>query len=184
MTTEQSGLSPATLRALAAEATRRSSVGWLRYGSLERARPFWYVWHENAAYLVAAGHADSAEQALPDLAAAATAAVTCRAKDTRARLVTWRAEVTVLRPGTTQWDTAVQALRTERLNATDAARLPEQWAALAVVVRLDPTGEVVEGPGQMPSGDAAAPPPDSPATTTGRRPWVIHRRKRRRPRLS
>jgi hypothetical protein len=182
--TEHPALSPATLRALAGEATRRSSVGWLRYGALDRDRPFWYVWHDGAAYLVAAAAPDSPEQVVPGLTEVATAQVICRAKDSRARLVTWTAAVTVLPPGSPEWDAAVRLLRSDRLNAAHAAGLPEQWSASAAVVRLDPTGEVLEGPGQMPDEDGAAPPPDTPASTAGRRPFVVHRRKRRRPRLS
>jgi hypothetical protein len=110
--------------------------------------------------------------------------VICRAKDSRARLISWRASVTVLTPTTAEWQEAVDVLRGERLNATNATDLPTHWAASADVVRLTPTGEIVEEPGRMPSDDGAAPPPSSPATTLRRLPWVVHRRPRHRPRLS
>ncbi|MEQ7008184.1 hypothetical protein ABN028_18600 [Actinopolymorpha sp. B17G11] len=184
--------SPEVLRALVEESTRKSSVIWLRYGDEVRARPAWHVWHDGAAYVVTAGpEADrqqgrlgEVEQHLPGLAEAETATVTCRAKDSRARLVTWRARVGHLTPRTPEWEGAAAALAGDRLNATDAAHLLERWSASDTILRLTPTGEVLEGPGRMPTDDTAVPPPDSPATTTGRLPWVVHKRARGRPRLS
>jgi hypothetical protein len=184
--------SPDVLRALVEESTRKSSVIWLRYGDLERARPAWHVWHEGAACVVVAGPDDDhlsgrpgeTEQHLPGLADADTAVVTCRAKDSRARLVTWRARVGHLTPRTPEWEATAAALAGDRLNATDAARLLERWSASDTILRLTPTGEILEEPGRMPTDDTAAPPPDSPATTTGRLPWVVHKRPRGRPRLS
>lgn len=188
--------------ALVEEACRRSSVLWLAYAGLDRPRPAWHVWSEGAAYVVAdatpaAGQAEQPEhpehpehpsarpeQALPGLAEVSEATVTCRSKDSGARLVTWRADVRRLRPGTQEWDDAVRLLRGDRLNATDAADLPARWARTAVIVRLAPSGEVLEEPGRMPGDRAAASPPGSPATTTGRLPWVVHKRPRHRPRLS
>ncbi|WP_020580219.1 hypothetical protein [Actinopolymorpha alba] len=192
---------PEVLAALVEEATRKSAVLWLDYDGLDRPRPAWHVWHDGAAYVVTersenasddapAGNAHggrtqgATEQRLPGLAAARTATVTCRSKETRARIVTWRAEVRALTPETPEWQDALKALRGERLNATDAERLPERWAATATIVRLIPTGEVLEGPGQMPTEPGAAAPPDTPALTSGRLPWVVHKRPRTRPRLS
>ncbi|SDT24509.1 hypothetical protein [Actinopolymorpha singaporensis] len=198
--------------ALVEEACRRSSVLWLDYAGLDRPRPAWHVWSEGAAYVVAENPTAAAEQpeeaenprhlartertgqpdhpvarpeqALPGLAEVTEATVTCRSKDSGARLVTWRADVRRLRPGTQEWDDAVLLLRGDRLNATDAADLPARWARTAVIVRLAPSGEVLEEPGRMPGDRAAASPPGSPATTTGRLPWVVHKRPRHRPRLS
>jgi hypothetical protein len=202
---EHSDPDQAVRTALVAEACRRSSVLWLAYAGLDRPRPAWHVWSEGAAYVVAdatpaAGQpehpelperaeqpdhpAARPEQALPGLAEVTVATVTCRSKDSGARLVTWRADVRRLRPGTQEWDDAVRLLRGDRLNATDAAGLPDRWARTAVIVRLAPSGEVLEEPGRMPGDRAAASPPGSPATTTGRLPWVVHKRPRHRPRLS
>lgn len=181
---DQARLAPDVLRALVEETTRKASVVWLRYGDLDRARAAWHVWDGDAAYVVASASDDPFEQLLPGLADARTATVTCRSKDSRARLVTWRADTARIAPGDPEWDAATTALRAQRLNASHAEPRAERWAADAVVVQLRPTGEVVEEPGRMPSDEAAAPPPSSPATTTGKLPWVIHRRPRRRPRLS
>jgi len=187
-------------RALVEEAARRSSVLWVRPDGADRARPAWHVWHDGAAYLVvarqtearpaprvaaeAASEDGASEQLVPGLAQARAATVICRAKDSRARLVTWRASVTVVAPDTPEWQQAVEVLRGERLNATNATDLPTRWSTSADVIRLTPTGEILEEPGRMPTDDGAAPPPPTPATTVRGAPWVIHRRPRHRPRLS
>ncbi|GAA2755648.1 hypothetical protein [Actinopolymorpha rutila] len=202
---ERADADRAVRAALVEEACRRSSVLWLAYAGLDRPRPAWHVWSDGAAYVVAdateaTGQTETTEQAepagtpehpaarpeqaLPGLAEATEATVTCRSKDSGARLVTWRAGVHRLRPGTDEWDQAVRLLRGDRLNTTDAAELPARWARTAVIVRLTPSGEVLEEPGRMPGDRAAASPPGSPATTTGRLPWVVHKRPRHRPRLS
>ncbi len=184
MAADQDPPRPDVAQALVREATRKSSLVWLRYAGADRARPAWHVWHGDAAYVVASRTDDDFEQLLPGLAAADSAVVTCRSKDSRARLVSWRATVERLEPGTTDWDDAAAALCGQRLNASQADPRAERWAADAVLVRLTPTGELVEEPGRMPSDEGAAPPPESSATTIGRLPWVLHKRARRRPRLS
>lgn len=172
------------LAALVEESAKKSAVLWLSYPGIDRPRPAWHVWHDGAALLVVDADDSGTEQRLPGLVEAANVTVTCRAKDGRDRLVSWRADVHRIEPGTPEWDAAGKALRGNRLNATDAASLPERWARNAAVVALRPTGEVTEYPGQMPSGEAAGPPPDSPATTRGKLPWVFGRRANRARRLS
>ena len=163
------------VRAVVDEAARRSSILWLRYGDEERARPAWHAWREGAVYVVAdarreprgEGATDGSrdvgggephdavgktrtsgtiEQCLPGLGDATSATVICRAQDTRARLVTWRATVRQLTPRSPEWEAAAVALRAERLNAADAATLLDRWAEEAVIVRMDPTGEVLDTP--------------------------------------
>lgn len=162
------------VRALVDEAVRRSSILWLRYGDEDRARPAWHIWREGAVYVVAdagatgpgpagdgqGGASDgeredgvgntrtgaTSEQLLPGLGDATSATVTCRAQESRARLVTWQATVRRLIPRSPEWEAAAVALRAERLNATDAATVIDRWAAEAVIVRMDPTGEVLESP--------------------------------------
>jgi hypothetical protein len=168
------------LAALVDEAGRKSDLLWVRFDGLDRARAVWHAWQDGAAYVVAGG----GEQPVPGLAQAAEVVVTARAKDSQARLVTWRARAEQLAPGSPEWDAAIAALRSERLNATDVENLPARWASESTITKLVPTGEVLEHPGKMPTDDEAAPPPDSPATTHGKLPWVIHRRPTRGPKLS
>jgi hypothetical protein len=47
------------------------------------------------------------------------------------------------------------------------------------VLRLTPTGELVEAGGSLPTASQAAPAPPSPARTPTRIPKTLHRRRRR-----
>lgn len=165
--------------ALVGEAMKRSALCWLSYYGSERPRPAWHVWADGVAYVVSGGP----EQPLPGIMAAGRVVVTARAKESRARLVSWVATAETLQPWTDEWREAVEALRPERLNATAGEALADVWAAESTVTKLTPTGELTEQPEDYPSGSLAAPPPDSPATTRGPTPWVAHRRPRRAPRL-
>lgn len=180
MTTDPS---PELLTALVEEAVKKSSVLWLSYPGADRPRPAWHVWQDGAVLLVIDAGDHGAEQQLPGLADADEVTVTCRAKDSRDRLIGWRAAVRRIAPDSAEWDPACKALRSARLNATEAASLPERWATEAVVLALRPTGHILEHPGRMPSDEAAAAPPDSPATTRGLLPWVLGRRANRTRRL-
>jgi hypothetical protein len=164
------------LLALVAEACRRSKLVWISVLG-RRPAPAWHVWLDGAAYVV---HG-RAEQPLPDLdSGATTALVTVRSKDKGGRLVTWAAQVTDLAVGSPEWDAAVAALHTERLNARDGEEQPARWARECRITRLQPTGEVREAPGAMPEDSGASPPPPTPATTRGPLPFVVGPRARRR----
>jgi hypothetical protein len=169
----------AQLQALVAEAMKRSALCWVAYPGSDRSWPVWHAWHDGAAYVVCGGP----EQPLPGIQALPQVVVTARAKDSRARLVTWVADVAVEEPGTESWQAAADLLKAERLNAPQSDTVIEVWAAESTIVRLTPTDEVTEYPGAYPTGSLAAAPVESPATTLGKLPWVAHRRARRAPRL-
>lgn len=172
--------------ALIAELGKKTGVCWLRYDTPDepegqgRPRPAWHVWHDDALLVVAGG----AEQPLPDLEDAARVEVTMRSKENGGRLVTWVGVPSVIRPGDDRWDEASAALVADRLNLEDLGTAADDWAARSVVVRIEPTAEVVEDPATLDDGPLTAPPPSSPATTRGALPRVLHRRKRGRPDLS
>lgn len=157
---------------IVAEAARRSSVAWV---GLDGARPkaVWYLWHDGACWLVTAGGAAAAEPAEVDRSGAldpaaavatagpaaaveqqlkgahtaTTALVALRSKERQGGLiVTFLAAVSRVTPGTTEWDQVVPLLHAARLNAADGERQPARWARSATVLRLVPTGEVVEPP--------------------------------------
>jgi hypothetical protein len=167
--------------ALVAEATKKAGLVWLQIGSSPYARAAWHVWLDGAAYVVYGG----AEQPLPGLESADRVVVTVPSKDKGGRLVTWVARPHLVEPGSAQWDTAAPALHAKRLNAPDGEQQPARWARESRIVRLEPTGEVLERPGAMPTRSQAAPPRPSRATTLGPLPFVIGRatgrRRRRRP---
>jgi hypothetical protein len=64
-----------------------------------------------------------------------------------------------------------------RLNLTDAAGAEERWAGSCTVLRLAPTGEVVEAGSTLPTASLAGPPPPSSARTSTRVPYTLGRRR-------
>lgn len=172
--------------ALIAELAKKTGVCWLRYDEPDRAagagpsRAAWHVWYDDALHLVAGGK----EQPLPGLADVDRVEVTMRSKENGGRLLTWVGRPSVVRPGDEAWDPVTDALVSDRLNLEDLSTTKDEWATHSVVVRVDPTGELLEEPGSLSSGDHSAPPPPTAATTRGVLPRVLHRRKRDRPQLS
>ena len=189
--------------ALIAELAKKTGVCWLRYdvpadtydaqgrpisdahpsdadeqGPAPRAA--WHVWLDDALYLVSGGE----EQHLPGIDKVDRVEVIMRSKENGGRLVTWVGRASVVRPDDELWEPATTALVSERLNLDDLAAAAAEWAARSVVTRIVPTGEVLEEPGRLSDASHAAPPPPTGAITRGRLPKVLHRRVRRRPKLS
>jgi hypothetical protein len=165
--------------ALVAEACAKSALVWLRAPGDQRSHAAWHVWAEGAVCLVTGG----AEQLLtdaPDLTDGSEVDVLVRSKDNGARLVAFRTAVSEVAPGTPEWDTVVPLLHAKRLNPPDGEEQPARWARESRVLRLVPTGQVLEQPGHLPSRSHAAEPPPSPAATRGALPFVVGRRARRR----
>ena len=170
--------SPAFTSALIAELGKKTGVSWLHYGDATHAA--WHVWVDEALCLVAGGE----EQPLPGIGDADRVEVTMRSKDNGGRLLTWVGRVSVVRPSDELWEPVTAALVADRLNLPDLAAAAGQWAQHSVVVRIVPTGEILEEPGRLSDGPHLAPPPPTEATTRRGLPWVLHRRLTRRPRLS
>jgi len=164
--------------ALIAELGKKTGVCWLRFGGPRRAA--WHTWYDDALHLVAGG----TEQPLEDLAEADRVEVTMRSKEHGGRLVTWVGAVSVVGPDDPRWDEITSALVADRLNVPDLGRVKDDWAAHSVVVRVEPTGELLEQPGALSDDAHLATPPATEATTRGVLPRVLHRRQRRRPDLS
>ncbi|HZB48160.1 MAG TPA: hypothetical protein VE547_03625 [Mycobacteriales bacterium] len=166
---------PAPVPPLVVEATKKAGLVWLTVAG-QRPAPAWLLWRDPAAYVVTGG----GEQPLPGLAGAAECDVTVRSGDNGGRIVTWRARVDRVEPGGAEWGEVVPALLTARLNLRDAADAEQRWATSGAVLRLTPTGELVEAGGSLPSGSLAAAAPPSPARTPTRVPTTLHRRPRAR----
>ena len=164
--------------ALVAELAKKTGVCWLRYAG--RTHAVWHAWAGDALCLVSGGD----EQPLPDLEDGARVEVVMRSKDNGGRLVTWVGTASVVQPGSEQWGRVTGALVPGRLNAPDLTTAAEGWARTSVVHRVVPTGELVEAPGDLSDTDHRATPVGSPATTRGPLPRILHRRVKRRPKLS
>lgn len=119
---------------LIAEATKRSGVVWVSADGQDPAL-LWHLWHDDALYLVGGGR----EQELPPLADRAVVVVRSKASQSD-RVVTWRAAVEPVLPGTPAWDEVVPLLAAERLNADSVEDLPARWARDSTVLRLTPLG--------------------------------------------
>jgi hypothetical protein len=165
-------------RALVGEACRKSSMLWLRAESGTRDMATWHVWIDGAAYVVSGG----LEQQVPVFAELTDDRVvaTVRSKDTGGRLVSWVGRVSQVAPDDEAWDTVVTELHAKRLNSPDGEEQPARWARESVVTRIEPTGELLESPGNLSDGSHVAEPPTSPATTRGALPFTIGKTPRRR----
>jgi hypothetical protein len=163
---------------LVVEATKKSGLVWIAVPGQPRPVAAWHLWRDDAAYLVTG----PGEQALPGLADSVTCDVIVRSTDKGSRVVTWRAAVSRVDPGSPAWADAVPALLAARLNLPDAADAEQRWASTCAVLRLAPTGELVEAGPTLPSASLAAPPPPSPARTPTRVPFTVGWRRRRRSR--
>lgn len=161
--------------ALVAEACRRSPLVWVRAGH-GRAQPVWSVWQDDALLIIVGGE----EQPDPVPEDVEEVDVAVRSKTAQSRLVTFRARVEVLSLADERWTTAAEALKAERLNARHADTLVDRWAASSRILRLVPTGTVLEEPGHYDDSTGAMPPAPSTAVTVVRHPFHLGRRPRRR----
>ncbi|WP_270888355.1 hypothetical protein [Pedococcus sp. 5OH_020] len=162
---------PLNITALFAEAASKSGLMWVQPPH-ERAWPFWHAWAQDTVFVVSG----PGEQMLPFLPE--DVLVLVRSKDTGGRLLTVHARVQEIRAGDELWETATEALKAGRLNATDD--MVQRWSRECTVRALRPYGAPLEAPGAYSTTSGAAAVPPSDATTTGRRPWHWRGRPRRR----
>jgi hypothetical protein len=166
---------PDPTAALVAEACQRSDLLWV-HGPARRAQPVWHAWHDGAVLLVVGGE----EQPDPVPAGATEVEVSARSKEAQTRLVTFTAAVEEPAPGTQEWADAAGWLKAARLNAQDPDPLLERWAASSRILRLTPTGQTSERPGDYDDDSGALPPAPTPAVTVRRRPFHLGGRRPRR----
>jgi hypothetical protein len=115
-----------------AEAMKKAAVAWLHVdGHAEYA--VWCAWAEDGLQVVSG----PGEQPAPGLATAEAAVVSARG-DHGGLIVSWRAAVAQLQPGTDEWTELVPPLAAKRLNSSPAAELLEHWGQSCVVSRLTP----------------------------------------------
>lgn len=161
---------------------KKAGLVWLAWDG-GRPAPAWFA-AVDGAYVVLADRAGSAEQPLPGLADASAVEVVVPAKPATNRLASWSATVRRLQPGSDEWTTAAQVLRTERLNAAGLDTQLDRWQTEADLLVLEPTGQLTETEGRYDERPRAEAPVGSPATTRGKRPITLHKRSKRRPKLS
>ncbi len=178
MTDEPSSQSTAFDRGLIAELGKKTGVSWVRYDGVTHA--VWHLWYDGALCLVSGGE----EQPLPGIESTPEVEVTMRSKENGGRLVTWVGAVSVVRPEDEGWDEITAALVADRLNLDDLATAAAEWARSSTVTRIVPTDRTVERPGELSDDAHLLAPRETSATTSGALPRILHRRVKRRPRLS
>lgn len=157
------------------EAMKKAAVAWIAVGD-RPALGLWCLPLDGALYVVSG----PGEQSAPGLADAAAATVTLRG-DHGGRIVTWPAAVARILPGTEQWSTLAPQVAAKRLNATGTAtELVERWAATGCALNhLSPAGAPVAAGESLPDGSLAEPPRETPAVRRTRKPFRLHKVRRR-----
>ena len=165
--------------ALVAEATRKAGLVWLSYADQDGSsspRPAWHEWVEGAAYVVFGG----GEQDLPGLDQVTEVTVIVPSKDTRARVVSWIGRVYLVPQTDETWPAATAALAASRLNAEGGAAMIDRWARESIVMRITPTGQILEAADDPSTVSLAERPRLTPATTLGRQPFMLGGIRRRK----
>ncbi|MFI2649191.1 hypothetical protein [Micromonospora fulviviridis] len=156
------------------EAVKKAAVAWVSVAG----GPAYALWclPLDGALLVVTG---PGEQSAPGLADAAEAEVTLRG-DHGGRIVTWPARVDRLRPGTEEWETAAPLVAAKRLNASGpSADLVARWASEGCALnRLSPAGTATTG-ADLPAGSLAEQPRETPVVRATRKPFRLHKVRRR-----
>ena len=160
---------------LVAEAIKKAAIAWI---NIPDGPPLglWVMPLDGTLVLVCG----PGEQAAPGLAEAAHASVRLRG-DNGGLIVIVEARVERLTPGSETWSEIAPQLAGKRLNASGTAEeLIARWAeAGCAVLRLTPGDEPIAAP-HLPAGSEAAPVRETPARTKVRRPFRLHRVRKRR----
>ncbi len=161
---------PVNASALLSEAMTKSGLFWVQTPD-GRSWAVWHVWSDGVAHVVSG----PGEQTLPWLPEEVH--LVLRSKDTGGRLLTTRAQVSVLEPGSTEWLEAAEQLRATRLNSVDDS--VTRWAQQCTITRFRPFDQPVESPGRYDQSPHRAEPVPNSATTDSWRPWHWRGRPRR-----
>ncbi|MEU4565520.1 hypothetical protein [Micromonospora sp. NPDC023956] len=156
------------------EALKKAAVAWVRVPD-GPALALWCVPLEGALFVVSG----PGEQKAPGLAGATEAEVTIRG-DHGGRIVTFPARVSRVEPASELWASVAPAVAGKRLNAPGSAtEMVDRWVADGCALsRLEPVGTPLAG-AALPDGSLAEPPRDTPAVRRTRKPFRLHRVRRR-----
>ncbi|WP_433827383.1 hypothetical protein ACQP2E_35795 [Actinoplanes sp. CA-015351] len=157
------------------EAIKKAAIAWISVGD-GPAYALWCMPAESSLVVVSG----PGEQFAPGLAEAQRATVRLRG-DHGGLIVVTEAVVERLAPGSEEWSTIVPALAGKRLNASGSAdEVAARWAANdCAVVRLVPVAESAVGTAGLPAESAAEAPRETPARVETRKPFRLHRVRKR-----
>lgn len=125
-------------QALVAELAKKSGLVWVSYDG--KAHPVWHEWVGDAVCVVSG----AGEQPLPGIEAQQTVTLLLRSKTTRFLLAEAEATVEIITPDSEHWDVVTTTLQTGRLNLHDRDNAVERWKSEATIVRMVPTGTVIQ----------------------------------------
>jgi hypothetical protein len=157
------------------EAIKKASIAWISVDG----GPAYGLWcmpaEESLAVVSGPG-----EQYAPGLAQASRATVRLRG-DHGGLIVRTEAAVSRVLPGSPDWDEIAPPLANKRLNASGTAEdLMARWVESGcVVVRLTPVTDSTAGAADLPAESGAEPPRETPARVETRRPFRLHRVRKR-----
>jgi hypothetical protein len=156
------------------EALKKAALAWVAAGD-GPALGLWCMPFEGSLIVVTG----PGEQYAPDLPGAQRATVRLRG-DNGGLIVVAEMAVARILPGSEDWETVAPQLATKRLNAHGSAdEVVTRWVETGcTVLRLSPLDEVVTSP-DLPSMSAAAEPRETPARVEVRRPFRLHKVRRR-----
>lgn len=161
---------------LVAEAIKKAGIAWIGVG--DRPAVGLWVMPLDGTLVVLSG---PGEQPAPGLAEAATAQVRLRG-DNGGLIVLVDAAVERIVPGSEAWEEIAPQLAGKRLNAAGTAEEQmARWAATdCAIVRLTPAETAPVAAPELPADSGAAPPRETPARVPVRRPFRLHRVRRKR----
>ena len=162
-------------RALLVEVATKADLVWVEVPD-KPAVGMWHVWSEGAICLVTGGR----EQHDPGLVDGQQVTLILRSKDKATRVLTTKALVHLIAPGSDVWAATAKALHPKRLNPVDGEAQPERWRTESSIWRLVPSDEPVEAPGRMSDESLRAEPVTTDATTSMRRPFHAGKATKRR----
>lgn len=157
------------------EAIKKAAIAWISVGD----GPSYALWcmPVETSLVVVSG---PGEQFAPGLAEARQATVRLRG-DHGGLIVLAEAAATQLIPGSDEWNEIAPLVAAKRLNASGTAEeVVARWAADGcALVRLTPAVETAVGSADVPAESHAGRPRETPARVETRRPFRLHRVRKR-----
>jgi hypothetical protein len=157
------------------EAVKKAALAWVAVGD-GPALGLWCMPLDGSLIVVTG----PGEQHAPDLPGAQRATVRLRGDNGGLIVV---AEMTVARilPGSSDWEAAAPQLAAKRLNAHGSAEeVVTRWVETGcTVLRLTPVDDTTVTAPDLPAGSGAAEPRETPARVEARRPFRLHKVRRR-----
>jgi hypothetical protein len=157
------------------EAMKKAALAWISVGD-GPSLALWCLPLEGSLVVVSG----PGEQFAPGLAEAGRATVRLRG-DNGGLIVVSEMAVARVTPGTEEWDTVAPQLAAKRLNASGSAdEVVARWAETGcAVVRLTPDQAEPTSRPDLPTTSGAAVPRETPARIEVRRPFRLHKVRRR-----